>query len=412
VVKSAYLLLPLEVNGMESLNLAAGPPGTPSPTSLSTSAPKSPGVAFFLSLLVPGLGQFYCGEKRRALWTFFFFALGFGMVIGFAGSTMEEGTNFLGIGLRTSLVLYVFSFLDAYFTAREMTDGTSTLLSYNPRVAAVLNLLTHGFGYWYLDEKRKGVILFVLVGIADRAASASHATSVTGPLSILVEIVLAVMAVDAYRIANRMNEKNLASITRAPAPLQPAAALKPALPVVLASLLALGYLGLVVIGILMPEEQDIDQTQAVIRKLDSGTIYANGKYKVEVRVPRGWTVEKGEEKQFVSATNLDGGCSLIVTRSVGIPFVTARLLPAELLKELQKGQPGYKLIATKTSHIGNRIGQDIVYSVLFNNVEVTQTYAYVQSGFWIDMMIITMAEPLRSRCEPDLKTMRDQAALP
>jgi len=346
------------------------------------------------------------------LWTFFFFALGIGIVIAFAGSAMDEGSNFLGIGLRASLVLYVFSFLDAYFTAREMTDGTSTLLPYNPRVAAVLNLLTHGFGYWYIDEKRKGVILFFLIGLVDRTASAAHEPSVTGPLSILVEIVLAVMAVDAYRIANRMNEKSLASVTRVPAPLQPAAALKPALPMALASLLALGYLGLAAIGILMPEEQDIDQSQAVVRELDNGSVYLNGKYKVEVRAPRGWTVEKGGVKQFATARNLGGGCSLIVTRTVGIPFITTQLLPAELLKELQKDQPGFKLVSTNSSHFGNRAGHDIVYLVLLNDVQVTQTYTYFQRGFWINMMIVTVAEPLRSVCEPDLKTMRDQAIMP
>jgi len=397
---------------VESLNLTGGPPGTPPTSSLSTTSSKSPGVAFFLSLLVPGLGQFYCGQKRRALWTFFFFALGIGIVIGSAGSSMDEGSNFLGIGLRASLVIYVFSFLDAYFTAREMTDGTATLLIYNPRVAAVLNLLTHGFGYWYIDEKRKGVILFFLVGLVDRAASAAHEPSVTGPLSILVEIVLAVMAVDAYRIANRMNEKSLVSVTRVPAPLQPAAALKPALPMALASLLALGYFGLAVIGVLMPEEQDIDQSHAVVRELDSGSEYVNGKYKVEVRAPRGWTVEKGEGKQFAKAKNLDGGCSFIVARSVGIPFITTQLLPAQLLKELQKDRPGYKLVSAKPSRVGNREGQDIVYSVLINDVEVTQTYALNQSGFWINMMIITVGEPLRSMCEPDLKTIRDQTKLP
>ncbi len=103
---------------------------------------------------------------------------------------------------------------------------------------------------------------------------------------------------------------------------------------------------------------------------------------------------------------------MIVTRTVGIPFITTQLLPAELLKELQKDQPGFKLVSTNSSHFGNRAGHDIIYSVMLNDVQITQTYTYFQRGFWINMMIVTVAEPLRSVCEPDLKTMRDQAIMP
>jgi hypothetical protein len=55
------------------------------------------------------------------------------------------------------LVLYVFSFLDAYYVAREINAGMDSLVdSNNPRVATTLNLLTNGFGYWYLGERTKG----------------------------------------------------------------------------------------------------------------------------------------------------------------------------------------------------------------------------------------------------------------
>src|SRR6516164_5329675 len=87
--------------------------------------PKNPAIAFLLSLIFPGAGQFYCGKTSRGLWTL---AIFFSSLAGTIYLTPQLGRPegkvfalFWGVCLRISLFLYIFAFLDAFFTAREMT---------------------------------------------------------------------------------------------------------------------------------------------------------------------------------------------------------------------------------------------------------------------------------------------------
>jgi len=97
--------------------------------------PKGPLLAFLLSLAFPGAGQIYCGKTSRGLWTFAVFLPALALTVYFTlqlGSPeAKDSTFFWGILLRITLFLYVFAFLDAYFTARAMTAGRMPLL---PRV--------------------------------------------------------------------------------------------------------------------------------------------------------------------------------------------------------------------------------------------------------------------------------------
>jgi TM2 domain-containing membrane protein YozV len=116
---------------------------------------KSAGLAFLLSLLLPGAGQFYCGKMGRGWITLGFWLLG--LIGSFARSEGLKGTGILLI-----TVLWIFSFLDAYFTAIEINRGQDAQVDVqNPRVAVTLNLLTAGFGYFYLGERSKGIVIFV-----------------------------------------------------------------------------------------------------------------------------------------------------------------------------------------------------------------------------------------------------------
>jgi TM2 domain-containing membrane protein YozV len=98
---------------------------------------KSAGRALALSLLVPGLGQFYCGKTGRGWATLGFWLLG----LLFAFSTRA---GLKGTGIMVISVLWIFWFLDAYFTAIEINRRPDTQLGQNPRVAVTLNLLTAG----------------------------------------------------------------------------------------------------------------------------------------------------------------------------------------------------------------------------------------------------------------------------
>jgi TM2 domain-containing membrane protein YozV len=200
---------------------------------------KSAGLAFALSLLVPGTGQLYCGKIASGGMTLAFWLLG--VVLGFARISQDV----TGLGVMLMLVLWVFSFLDAYFTAVEINRGQEDLLEgQNPRVAVTLNVLTAGFGYFYLGERTKGIILFVLAQVTRLAIP---------KLTLPLFAIQLLAAADAYRIAHRQVQESLAAQPVPPAvdamSAAPASRLPVQVPVVLACLVVAGSLALVVIGL-------------------------------------------------------------------------------------------------------------------------------------------------------------------
>ena len=95
-------------------------------------------------------------------------------------------------------MLYAFAPYDAYETARERNAGIEADASDNPRVAALLNITTNGFGYVYLGNKLGfGVsILMVTVGRV-----------VAAKMPLLAEIFVACLAIHAWRMAQRSRDE-------------------------------------------------------------------------------------------------------------------------------------------------------------------------------------------------------------
>jgi hypothetical protein len=159
------------------------------------SSHKSAGLAFALSLLFPGSGQIYCGKTTRG-----------GIVLGICvlALTLLFGSappNVRGSGIVLALVLWVFSFLDAYFTAAEINAGQDAQVDVqNPRVAVILNLLTAGFGYFYLGERKKGMVIFAGTQIL-RFGVPRLTGFAGGVISLVLAVAQMLLAADAYRIA-------------------------------------------------------------------------------------------------------------------------------------------------------------------------------------------------------------------
>ena len=113
----------------------------------------------------------------------------------------HPSTTIVGEALVVMLVLWIFSFLDAYFTAIEINRGQDDLVDeQNPRVAVTLNLLTAGFGYFYLGERTKGLTLFVVMQVARLVVPS---TGVLGHLDRAGALCRAVVSWQTMRIALR-----------------------------------------------------------------------------------------------------------------------------------------------------------------------------------------------------------------
>jgi TM2 domain-containing membrane protein YozV len=208
--------------------------GVPAPEQL-----RDPALAFLISLILPGAGQFYSGARKRGIATL-------GFLVGFLLLALRLGlTSALGAsGARAALLLYAFSFLDAYLTALDVNRGLEATLAENPRVAAVLNLIAPGFGYFYLMQRTKGMIFFFAFKAPGLLLAQGRLGVVVG---LVAELASVVIAVDAYRLANRARAYVLERAAESPT----ASWLPVFVPVGCAALLAAGYAALLLLGVLL-----------------------------------------------------------------------------------------------------------------------------------------------------------------
>ncbi len=209
---------------------------------------KSAGLAWLLSLVLPGAGHVYLGLYLRAGLVFGFSLIGMVALVSAMVSGGQASGTLTSALIGQLPVLWVFGFVDAYMTTGERNRGIEPTSVDNPRVAAVLNLTTRGFGYFYLGERGKGIALFVILSIVQLFVAV-----LTGRLAALVTVAaLAVtiwISVDAYRLGQRAFDSQVASMELPPPP--QASRLPIGVPLAFAGLTALVYVGLVVIGLVM-----------------------------------------------------------------------------------------------------------------------------------------------------------------
>jgi len=222
---------------MDAQSTLLAPTATPPPPR------KSAAIAWFASVVFPGAGQIYCGKTLRGVLVLLCVVAAGIVMVAFWGD--NEASTLQDIALRIGLLLYAFAGLDAYLTAREINDGSDALIAKYPRVAAILNLTTRGFGYFYLGEHEKGIVFFFVLGVAGRMVRNLH----EGPVGILAnigfEVALVVLAVDAYRIGTKKQRKALVAVST---PVE--VDLGPAVPIGFASLVTLAYVGLTALALL------------------------------------------------------------------------------------------------------------------------------------------------------------------
>ena len=196
-------------NDVISLYAAAAP--APAPKR------KSAGLAWLLSMILPGLGHLYCGLKLRGGLVMGFSVVGMAAFWGSAAALANGDRSqewLMGLTFLNLPVLYVFGFLDAYFTAREINRGIDPTLVDSPRVASALNFMTKGLGYFYLGERTKGLVVFVGLSLAQAAfpVMLGGGPMVSTAVSFVALALSTGMAIDAYRVGRRSFEAQIAGL--------------------------------------------------------------------------------------------------------------------------------------------------------------------------------------------------------
>ena len=373
---------------------------------------KSSGLAFLLSLVLPGAGQLYCGKIKRGVWTVILFSVAATGTFFFIGAETGDTDLLLGIFLRSGIFLYVFAFLDAYCTAREINDGSDIRTVFNPRVAAILNLLTRGFGYFYLGEKKKGVLLFFLIGIGSQAIRNLDEPQVVMVIEILLELVLAALAADAYRIAVTAREDLASSDAAAPARPTEESGLKPAIPLALAGLLTAGYVGLTVVGYSMPDYSVLDQSQAVFTTSEDGKSYVNSAYGVQATIPEGWEFNDVDPSSFFEASYMAGMCSVSFLPDSTLPIYSPEAYAEMLVETILDANPNFKYIDTMTVSLAGRPATEVLLEADVDGSKVSQHYLVIIDGMTVYALVETALDFFRPTCEDAYTSIRESIQLP
>jgi TM2 domain-containing membrane protein YozV len=376
--------------------------------------PKSPLLAFLLSLVIPGAGQMYCGKTSPGLWTLAFFLPGLALTINFTrqlgGPEGKEIALFWGFLLRTSLFLYVFAFLDAFFTAREMTAGTGAFIAENPRVAAILNLLTRGFGYFYLGQRKLG--LWIFFGLMFLQAPLAQ----TAGGSVLMEFVMAAMGIRAYSIARESEKQILATVRLSPEPAS--RGLPAAVPIGLAAVLAAGYIALLFTALLMPDYSQVDQSRAQVSQDSEGLFYQNPTYDVSLRAPAGWSIKNDEPDYLLLAVRWDRGCSVTLQPMRWSLLVGLDSFKAQLAYQLSKVKDlSGAVLDEQPAVVAGLSGRDIRVSFTQGGQPMIAHHFIARQGMTLyDLSTYELAgvdaEAAESTCAADFNFIRKNLVLP
>ncbi len=362
---------------------------------------KRPGLAFVLSLVFPGLGHLYCGKRKTGVIVAFFSAIAFAGVI-----FLKASQPFWGPALRASIILYAFAFLDAFYDAREINAGMEPfIVGNNPRIAAMLNLLTNGFGYFYLGERKKGLIWFFVLRIFAGVVRQAGKQDGKIALSVVLEIVLVIISIDAYRLARAQMRAAFPECDLDP--FASPGGLTAPVPMALAAVFALNYIALVAFGASMPIYAPLDQSAATVRKSAQGYTYSNPRYRVELTAPEDWDLDATRRDQFVHAKKHKGGCSVQLLAEANNPIFGAEAVKRAILDTNRN----YILLSDQPAELAGLPGRKLAFSTKVKEVDVLQNYFLVQKGLTRYSLIETMASVLADDCNADFDRIRPTVKL-
>ncbi len=347
---------------------------------------RSPLVATLWSLLFPGLGHLYLGFLRHACWIIGFELLSL-LVVIYGNGGLHAGP------LLTVPALYLFAIIDAYFSAREWNAGvTEWMTGANPRVTAILNLLTKGFGYFYLGDRAKGVVCFLAMSVA-QALLLLHTNVWTGILGISMQVAV---GVDGYRVARerllaqypelRTVAANESNETGDILDAANSDKFKPAF--AMACFVILGAAMVVAYASSQALSGQPVKSAGTLEQGPAGLTYRNTREGIEVTVPEEWNPFRSEN----SLTALrDDGVALIVQEQFGTYAVDS------LLSETEKGMQKRHPAARFTPHpmvLADKLASG--FDTSFDNAEGVVTHQRIlglRRGLKIFILIETWTRP-------------------
>lgn len=380
--------------------LSAPSSNAPLPVPPGESERKNTGLAWVLSFVCPGAGQLYCGQWRSGVTTFIVFWCAVAVTF-----VAKPPAPTWGIALRYALALWCFATLDAYFSARDINSGAGPFLQgANPRVAAILNLITKGWGYFYLGRKAAGILTFTVLLGADASLRRLHGHAKRWGY-LIAEFVFIALSAHAYHLG--LSKVRSIAIPRSHSWPENFSV---GLPIVTATFVATAYLTLVTLGALLPDYKTVDQSNASITKKNDGIFYRNPKYGVALRFPPGWQVSNAEGDQFVKGMRPGGRCVVQFLAVPEMPYISMSRHFRQLGKTLYaKGQT---FDTERDADLGTLAAHEVTFRYVQDEAEIDQSYAEVRKGLSIYVLITSSDSETRSRCEALSDEIKSSVRLP
>ncbi len=387
----------------------------------------SPALAWILSLVVPGVGQAYCGKTSRGAWISFIFAVALFGVFFLSPSSEKALQTIWWVSARAVVVLWAFAPLDAYFTAREIILGEDWPAFENPRVAAMLNLLTMGGGYLCLGEREKGMTAFMLLGLLSRSALTSA--------GVLFEVGLMMIAMDAYRIAAEregeffdplgIGRLGLVSLTLREALQETPAVtrrpilelggsvsvLGPAIPVGLVCLLGVFYLHTISLSVEAPDYDMIDQSRAKVAERKGEWVYQNPRYGVEAHVPVYWRLENPKKEVLFSAEGMNGRCGVALILEATLPFASLESKAGTLAQQVLFENKQTRFLRNRPEKLGNLHGYEVAFASTVQGDEWFQSHVMALQGLTLYRLVTTASGDRQRPCWSETQKIREEIVI-
>jgi TM2 domain-containing membrane protein YozV len=388
------------------------PSHTEAPFPMEAPSPRvrSSGVAFVLALILPGAGQVYAGKALRGAVSFVVF-----LFAGVGAVAFQVESQLWGLSLRSLLAIYVFSFLDAYQSVQELNARRDPPPYQNPRVAAVLNLLASGWGYFYLGERAKGLMVFMVVRLGGWAL---------GHYQFLWELISFGMAVDAYRLARRALRRDQPAplwagsgmmplgLSQVPPPpalpaLESAAVPAPssrvprAVPLALAALIGSAYAALVVLGTIIPDYRVLDQSQARFEQTAEERIYLNPRYGVEFHVPASWNFQPPERGSLIQASSSDGICHASLAVDAISPLYSLESGRDAMVEKVLSENPNFQLGGQRATRLGPHPAYELTFALPLDEDDYLTRYVLARRGMTLYSLVLSN----RARFDEDCRRL-------
>lgn len=346
---------------------------------------RSPILALLLSLPFPGIGHLYLRSWRNGGWIIGIELLLLAFVAGASGQLHATA-------VFSAPCLYLFAIIDAYFSAREWNAGvTSWMTGASPRITAILNLLTKGFGYFYLGDRTKGIVCFLAMS-AVQGALLARTNIWTVALAISLQVAV---ASDGYRIARERLLGHYPELRALPTNDDHASAnvVDAANPGGVRPVFAMGFFALLgaamLIGyiVLQALNGHTVVSNGSLEQGPDGLVYRNAREHLELTVPETWS--PFSSPSALASLRGEGGSVLVQEQYA---TYTAANLSEQTEKVVRKNHPSGTFTPVTAKLAGRAVKG---FEVSFKNssdVAMQQRFVFLGRGLRIFILVETWTD--------------------